>query len=50
MDITPYQKSEDSDEEYDNLSDGEKVKLFEYLEQEHGVENIPLVKPRRPRP
>lgn len=49
-DITPYQKSEDSDEEYENLSDEEKVKLFEYLEKEHGVENIPPVKPRRPRP
>lgn len=50
MGITPYQKSEDSDEEYENLSDEEKVKLFEYLEKEHGVENIPPVKPRRPRP
>ncbi|PLY35751.1 hypothetical protein F164LOC_18795 [Pectobacterium carotovorum] len=49
-DISPYQKIEGSDEEYENLSDEEKVKLFEYLEKEHGVENILPVKPRRPRP
>ncbi len=49
-DISPYQKIEDSNEEYDNLSDEEKLKLFEYLEKEHGVENIPPVKLRRPRP
>ncbi|ECE0111544.1 hypothetical protein AVE81_004805 [Salmonella enterica subsp. diarizonae] len=49
-DITPYQKSEDSDEEYENLSDEEKVNLFEDLEKEHGVENIPPVKSRRLRP
>ncbi|ECT9551289.1 hypothetical protein JP88_004716 [Salmonella enterica subsp. enterica] len=49
-DISPYHKIKDSDEEYDNLSAEEKVKLFEYLEKEHGVENIPPVKLRRPRP
>ncbi|HFO6621358.1 TPA: hypothetical protein ACHKUC_005348, partial [Escherichia coli] len=49
-DISPYQKIEDSNEEYDNLHDEEKVKLFEYLEKEHGVENISPVKLRRPRP
>ncbi len=49
-DISPYQKIEDSNEEYDYLHDEEKVKLFEYLEKEHGVENISPVKLRRPRP